>query len=406
LKRRFPSYFAESNAFVEADPLSAARSKIEARVPLDRVRRLLIGPRLRILALRECASRLRNAGVDVLMVVVTPRRSGWYARFEAGDESIPQALKIDAQPDAQASSDLERQLRKWRFDRVEVLDLFSLPESLTSSVERLGIPIDLVAADATLGAEARLRAWSNPEDCDNPGDALIEPCARCRAEAGPEYTAEAKKRLMRLEKHFETMVFLDEMTQQSWTGFFKLGSRARPTPVFRRPVANRPESRLTEVPRQDGTEVVNVGILFPQETTSALRLVFLFSEHVRRWNANAFLFGATSLDERLIGCGVFVCGKIAPSERETILRQYGIGAIVLPYRSGFLWHLDAFVASTRAPAAYFGPLPASKALREVDLSIDPRVCDLRAAALFSEWLPRTESKRLTAYSDGVGERGA
>jgi len=211
---------------------------------------------------------------------------------------------------------------------------------------------------------------------------------------------------MRLEKHYEAMVFLDELTQQSWAPFFKLGSQARPTPVLRQPVALSRGGGLAGVVADHGTEFLKVGILLPQETTSTLQLVFLLAEQIRLRNAHAFLFGATSLDDRLIGCGVFVCGRIAPSERQTVLRLYGINAIVLPYRCGFLWHLDAFRASTPAPAAYFGALPASKALREVDLAIDPRVCDRKAAALFSEWLLTTESKRLTACSGGVAERGA
>ena len=103
---------------------------------------------------------------------------------------------------------------------------------------------------------------------------------------------------------------------------------------------------------------------------------------------------------------MFVCGKFALSERGAVLRQYQLDRLVSPYRSGFLWHLDAFRASTRIPAAYFGAPPASKLLGQTDLAIDPRVCDRRAAALFSNWLQGAAGKPSRTRSTAVPERSA
>ncbi len=406
LERKFPSYFAESKAFVEADPLSAARARIEARLPLAKVRRLLIGPRIQILAIRECASRLRDAGIDVLTVVVAPRRSGWSAAFEASDGTVPQSLEVEDQPDAQAAFDLEHRLNTWRFDRVEIVDLFALPESLPRLVERLGIPVDLVAADARLGAG--LGGWSNPEKRDESCEASIpsQPCANCRAQTSFHRMAFADYFMPRFLKRCRSVIFLDGLTREAWTAFSDQESRAWPTPVLRGPVSAGAETGLDSALRRRQTEAPNVGILLPYETTSALRLVFVLADALRLLNANIFLFGATSLDERLIGRGVFVCGKFALSERGAVLRQYQLDRLVSPYRSGFLWHLDAFRASTRIPAAYFGAPPASKLLGQTDLAIDPRVCDRRAAALFSNWLQGAAGKPSRTRSTAVPERSA
>lgn len=383
LERRFPVYFAESRSFVEADPLSPARARIEALFPPPRTRRLLIGPLFHVIAMRECAARLRHVGVDVLMVFIRPGRFGWSAKFEAHDGTMPQALTIEGESDGGPAVELERSLRKWTFDRVEIVAPFGLPESVVKLAQELEIPVDLVVSDAGLGAESPAAAWSElnkvVSHCEAPTNP--EPCVNCRKKAGLD--EKTKSRISAFLGQTRSMIFLDKLTRRPWTRSFSAKPRNLPT-VLRKPVINeRKGAPRSARGRYPGAQ--NVGILFPQETPSALRLVFILAELLSFRKANTFLFGATSVDERLIGRGVFVSGTIALSERETDLRQYPIARWVLPYRNGFLWRLEAFRASQTIPAAYFNPLPRLKPLSKFDLVIDPAVCDRKAAKIICDW---------------------
>jgi hypothetical protein len=132
-----------------------------------------------------------------------------------------------------------------------------------------------------------------------------------------------------------------------------------------------------------------LGLIAPIPTAAVDRLVLrlgrLFA--LRGIEIPIVVLGRCLDDLALMAVGdVFVTGPAQTDEYERLVAQYQIGALALPYRTAFFGVLDRLAQATATPKAYFDWSFGSLAAEADDLSLDPRICDEKAAASLAIWV--------------------
>ena len=102
------------------------------------------------------------------------------------------------------------------------------------------------------------------------------------------------------------------------------------------------------------------------------------------------VFGRCVNDLAVMAPGnAFVTGEIKADEYSRLIVQYGVCALMSPYRTCLFGLMDDVAGNAGLPKAYFdwsfGALPTE----DGDLALDPRICDERAAAAIAGWLQAT-----------------
>ena len=128
-----------------------------------------------------------------------------------------------------------------------------------------------------------------------------------------------------------------------------------------------------------------LGVLYPRRSVAAERLLLRLARRLA--TADLIIFGATLDDDALMATGrAFVTGPVAPSDYAAQARYYEIDALLGPERGAGFGALEATAAEAGAPKAYFdasfGALPAAPG----DLSLDPRICDVKIASAVLGWI--------------------
>jgi hypothetical protein len=177
------------------------------------------------------------------------------------------------------------------------------------------------------------------------------------------------------------VVALDELSGRHWRGLHPRASIS----------SNPPEGPGSEESTHPGAgaERAALGVLLPIETPATLRLLLALADGVAGAPCDVFVFGRTSLDDRLIARGLFVVGPVASVETARVAAQYRISRYLLPYRLENYWVLESFRATAPAPAAYFDWSFGAGRVIPPDLGLDPRICDDRAARAVCGWLRRS-----------------
>ncbi len=99
------------------------------------------------------------------------------------------------------------------------------------------------------------------------------------------------------------------------------------------------------------------------------------------------VFGAALDDEALMATGcAFVAGPTPPQDYAELARDYGADALLAPGRGGGYGELEAAAAQLGAPKAFFDWSFGAFPVEWGDLSLDPRICDDKAAAQIVAWI--------------------
>lgn len=362
IEARFPGYALETAAFVALDPLSAFRAALDrAAPPAGPVALVASGPRAaaRLGAIRAEALALARPGEAVLTLAADSRGRVSLARAGGG---APQSLVFED------LSACVAYLAALDLRYIECLDPASLPDEAL---------LALMARDAEFVLPCADLSWfavppTPPEGpCVSPrGEG---PCDVCRALATPRAEAGAERRRAKLGRALERanrIVPLDRLAARFAGRVFK--SRVAPFETPPPPVlAPLRKTRL--------------GVLYPQRAPAIDRLLRRLGEG--EGEPEIVVFGATLDDRALMATGrLFVTGPVETGALLEVARLYQVDALLAPNRSGGFGELEAAAAALAAPKAYFDWTFGALEIAPGDLSLDPRICDEKAAARITAWM--------------------
>jgi hypothetical protein len=115
------------------------------------------------------------------------------------------------------------------------------------------------------------------------------------------------------------------------------------------------------------------------------RICRLFAK--RRLETKIVVLGRCVNDLALMATGnIFVAGEVQSDEYRRLLAQYEACAIMSPYRTCFFGLLDRIAEESALPKGYFDWSFGALEVDDGDLSLDPRVCDEKAALAIADWL--------------------
>ena len=159
LDRRYPTYQAESAAFIFADPLAPARQAIErAMAPSGRRPRLLLTGSGSMAELAKERARQITSGPEaerssVMILQVHYEATGPKAKiFDSGGD-MPQSLVFDLNSEAETDAMIDY-VRAMSPCAVEIIDPAHLPLSMVDPLLKLDAPHDIFVGDAALDAGA------------------------------------------------------------------------------------------------------------------------------------------------------------------------------------------------------------------------------------------------------------
>jgi len=205
------------------------------------------------------------------------------------------------------------------------------------------------------------------------GGANVEgPCDVCRALAAPG--AESRRaKLGRALERANQIVPLDRVADHFARRVFKTRVAAFDV-AAPAPPAPRVKTRI--------------GVLYPHRSPMIDRLL----RRLGRGDGPEIVVLGESLDERtLMASGrLFVTGPVAGGDRTETLRRYRVDALLGPDRAGGFGELEAAAAQIGASKAYFDWSFGALAPAPGDLSLDPRICDEKAAARIDAWASAEE----------------
>jgi GT2 family glycosyltransferase len=362
IEARFPGYALETAAFVSLDPLGPFRAALDrAAPPAGPVALVACGPRAaaRMGALRAEVVARELPGDAVLVLTADPR--GRVSLFRAGG-GAPQSLVFE-EPSACVAY-----LAALDLAQVEYLDPASLPDEVLSALLARDAEFVLPCGDLSWFAVAP----APPEGpCVSPlGEG---PCDVCRAVAAPRAEAGAERRRAKLGRALERahrILPLDRLAARFAGRVFK--SRVAPFETPPPPVI-APARRT------------RLGVLYPQRTPAIDRLLRRLGEGED--GPEIVVLGATLDDRAAMATGrLFVTGPVEADDILEVARLYRIDALLGPDRAGGFGELEAAAAVLGAPKAYFDWTFGALEIVPGDLSLDPRICDVKAVARIAAWM--------------------
>jgi hypothetical protein len=310
-----------------------------------------------------------RCGVDLKGDRVELRREG-----EGAPQSLSYSLATPGGPLA-----LRDYLGRSKTGRVEVFDAPSLPETLLESLFALGGRNELICAD--LEWFGRL---PQPYGGACRGKASRETCDPCAAIFLPKATdsdegAQLRNRLSLALTLADAIKPLDRMGDAFSRRIFK----AKAFPLEDRPdFAERIQPDIA-------AEVGALGVLAPFPSAMTDRLVLRLGRLLAREGGatKIVVMGRCMDDLALMAAGnIFVTGPAEPEEYERLVAQFDIGALLSADRTAFFGLLDQLAHATGAPKSYFDWSFGALETQAGDLSLDPRICDEKAADAIASWL--------------------
>ena len=361
IETRFPGYQLESAAFVALDPLKTYRAAVDrASPPQGPVVLIACGPRAALSLGRQCAAEMATMHPSEAVLILAADSRGRVELTRVGG-GAPQALAFDDPRDAAAW------LNKLDLRRIECFDPASLPDEVLAG---------LIARDAEFVLPCGDLSWfaAPPSPPEGPcGGANVEgPCDVCRALAAPG--AESRRaKLGRALERANQIVPLDRVADHFARRVFKTRVAAFDV-AAPAPPAPRVKTRI--------------GVLYPHRSPMIDRLL----RRLGRGDGPEIVVLGESLDERtLMASGrLFVTGPVAGGDRTETLRRYRVDALLGPDRAGGFGELEAAAAQIGASKAYFDWSFGALAPAPGDLSLDPRICDEKAAARIDAWASAEE----------------
>ena len=378
IEARFPGHRLETAAFVEIDPLAPFRAALDAAAPPAGPTVLIAaGPGAARTLARRRAEQLSAQSPSTTVLRVEVARNGG-ALIVAQGGGAPQSLTFSLRDPADYDA-FAAYLGKLELKRVELADPAALPEAALAALLRLETEILLLCADF-----AWFSTQAAPLDrrCEALGSA--QPCESCKQAAAlrEDQSEGDERRRLRLGRALERatgVVPLDRLAEAFTRRVFKSKARALA------PLADDAAAPLavSSAPQR------RLGVLSPQPRAAVDRLLLRIARRLAIYDAEASLivFGAGIDDAALMATTkAFVTGPASATDYVEMARNYAVDALLAPDRGGGFGDLDALARRLGAPKAYFdwsfGALPPAAG----DLSLDPRICEDKAAALIVAWM--------------------
>jgi GT2 family glycosyltransferase len=384
VERRFPNYRAECAAFIALDPLSESRQAIErAMPPQNRAPCLVVTGEGAVAAIaRERARSRASLGQEMLVLTLRSRPAGTTAKITNVSGAAPQSIAFDLSAADDAA--LLAYLRAVKPSRLEIADPANVPPALLDTLTGMGIPCDILIADAGLlggegisrrGAPLRTQGPSNSWnevarvcDVDDPSvqrsrhlrdlvakaDRLLVPCSEAEAFVARYLTPEAAERI-------EVMGI--DVRPQSLTG-----QHLRPR--------CGPRHRLGIIPIESG----------PRQLEVMRNVACVFN--IRRPDCSIVVLGDTLDDLALMRIGnTFVTGPVDPSELDRACRDHALGTLFMCVTGPLFGHPLQFSAlACGLPLAYFNWCGGRRTGRPGDLLLDPGAPSGELMWALSQWI--------------------
>lgn len=334
LEARHPGHGLRTAAFLDADPLAAARSAIEARLPPKGPVILLVGRAERLgPVLERRAADLADGDAVVITLGWRGRASGLEVTLRAGVGQAPRSLSFVL--DAAGRRDFAAYLDRLETVGVELAEAAATPQPLLDALTSRRLPVRAFVAD---------RDSFEAVTADGPSLAVVPADRMVRARSG--------------------------------------------APLDRRPVPyGRPARR--EVPRASPRHAV-IAVLVPvpdPEVDHLLRA--LGRDPGLRGRVRFVVLGRTLADLQLMAAGtIFVTGRMTAIEWLDALRHHAAHAVFSPHRTRFFGLLDDLAASSELPKAYFDWSEGAMAPAPDDLALEPDLCAADVGASLGAWCGR------------------
>jgi O-antigen biosynthesis protein len=379
IEARFPGYRLETAAFLALDPLQPYRAALDAALPpLGSVIVVASGPAAADTLGQRRAERVRTEAPDATVLHI---RTGPRARsvsLMALGGVAPQTLRFDF--DHAADRDAFRAyVGKLDIRRVEMLDPGSLPEPALTALIEGNAEIHLLCADLNWFLPPLAISGASCPALDSP-----QPCEGCRT-AVTSLEIEGSRDIRRRAKlgvaleRATSVVPLDRVAEVFARRVFRARAAAF-EPTAPEPRAQSPASK---------GRIARLGVLYPHPSAAVERLLLRLARGLAILNAPKLLvvIGGCLDDEALMATEkAFVTGPAGADEYLDLVQCYELDALFSADRAGGFGDLDATASSLGLPKAYFdwsfGALPVELG----DLSLDPRICEDKAAARIVAWM--------------------
>jgi GT2 family glycosyltransferase len=365
VEARFPGYRLETAAFVARDPLKPYRAALDAASPPA-------GP----VTLIACGAGAGAAGrrraealVGETALWLAAEARGLVALTAIGG-GAPQSLAFDFADDGAAA--FADYLGRLNVARMEWLDPAGLPEPALAALSALAAPVDLLCAGLSGFAEPP----APPEGpCAARGDP--DPCEACRALAAqPQEDERHRRRRLQLGRALErarAVVPLDRLAESFALRVFKTRAQRFAGPA--------PAARGRSGP------ILRLGALYSRRDPATERLLRRLARRLAGEAGALVVFGSALDDSALLATGsAFVTGPVAVDDLAELAGHYGIDGWLAPDRGGGYGEVEAAACAGARPMAYFDGSFGAFPVEWGDLSLDPRICDDKAAARIAAWM--------------------
>ncbi len=377
LEKSFPHYSRECRAFMDADPLRPARAAIERAMPRRPGTVVLVtGGGVVAAVARAQVAGLNADNTQVLICHIGHRPEGLAATLSDPAGNAPQSIEFDLSDEAGRAALLEF-IRQSDPSRIELIDPAGIPDLLANGLCGLGVPYDILIADAGLLDPGRI---STPASL----------AMRLRPGELPFATPDESKVLRRSHREQSWRRIADGAARilapcSQAEGFARRFLSAQNMEKLARTVRS-PLPARRRLPKGTG----RLGIVSTR--TSAFE--FEFVREVVRFMKGAHpqvaiaVLGTTLDDLALMRFGnVFVSGSIEPDDVEHLVRQYRLSTVVAGIGPPLFGH-PAIEAAQHCglPAAYFDWSLGHCKPRGRDLAIDPSVPPRLTAGVLGRWV--------------------
>ena len=380
LEARFPEHRLQCGAFMQADPLAPARARIEEYTAPDGVVALLVGPFASAHALaleRALQIQLDAHDLHSILCEFTERDCSVIIRSLRG--SVPQSLRF-AVSDWAAQARLESYLRRLRLETIEVFDPQSLPEGLLGILFGLGTPLRVAFGDLRWICSSNLALEKVCPKAEGRGG--CDPCVSSQRTAqSPQPVVEKSKgsRLREVLQRAQAIVPLDRMAAAFSASYLK--------PLVASACAPRlPYASITSLAKR---QHANLGVICPEANGEADRQIITLGRmfRLRDIDLSIIVLGQCVNELGVMASGnIFVTGAIAREEYPHVIRQYGIGRLLSPYRTRHFRMVDELGALCGLQKGFFDWSFGALEIDHGDLALDPRICVDRAALEVGAWL--------------------
>lgn len=344
LTRRFPDYELDDVVFDFADPLRKVRAAIEERLrPRLNHAVVVVGRATGGEALfDERTKAWRALGRPVLLMRWSG--AGHTAEIDLGvaEGPGPRSLRFELTNDG--NERVLTYLQQFDGIEVEVLEPEDLPSVLVRLLKKLDRPLAVLieswASAATLVAElsAPFKCWRLPAFIDRPALGRVIPLDRMAA-AWLEQEAPSR-------------------------------SLSSPGP-----------------PRKHGRKIGKLGVSLPVDDAAAELFLLSLARILRRERDTTLIILGRAIDERqLMSPGnVWVTGPMLGDDPGVVATQYGIDALLSPYRTSMFWHVESLGRRLGVPIAYFDWSMGRLAEAAEDLALHHRFDDATASRNIVAW---------------------